>query len=259
MKEFCISSADVIRTAKISSEKSKGEFEVDPYVIIFFSKAFLDYLNEKTEVIESEWLAPYHPYNGVPIFRGFVEGIPITAISPPMGASPIASVIEDLIYCNAKMILLVCGSWGIGKNVKLLDYLIPTHAIGPDGTSIHYGRKLGEETEVDKEVCEILIEETKKRTKSFHIGKNYSKEALYRITKEEIFQLQNQGCVSMENGELNVLGTICNQKKIKFGAIFYSYFNPLDGWTIPWLKETYKKCVYLEAEIALATISKLKT
>ncbi len=33
----------------------------------------------------------------------------------------------------------------------------------------------------------------------------------------------------MENGKLNVLATKCNKNNIKFGAIFYSYYNPLEG------------------------------
>jgi uridine phosphorylase len=257
-KKFCLSSEDVIRSAIKSSNKKEEDFEVDPYVIIFFSKFLLDYLKERINIEQKEWLDLFHPYASGQLFRGYYHGMPISAISPPMGASPISSVIEDLIFCGAKVIFLVCGSWGIGKKVKLLDYLIPTHGLGPDGASIYYGRKPDEEIEIDKEIIKILIEETKKRTKNYHIGKNYSTEALYRIKCKDIYDLQKKECISMENGELNVLGTICKQKKIKFGAIFYSYYNPLEGWAIPWLESKYKDCVNLEAEIALATIKRLE-
>lgn len=257
-KKFCLSSEDVIQVAVKASKKRREDFNVDPYVIIFFSNFFLDYLKEKANIKQIEWLVPFHPYGSGQIFRGNYQGIPISAISPPMGASPISSVIEDLIYCGAKVILLVCGSWGIGLNVKLLDYLIPTHTLGSDGTSIYYGRKSDEEIEVDKEIVNIFIEETKKRTNNYYVGKNFSKEALYRITREEILSLQKNDCISMENGELNVLGIICRHKRIKFGAIFYSYYNPLEGWIIPWMGDDYKDCVNLEAEIALATIKRLE-
>lgn len=256
-EKFCLSSEDVIRIAIESSKKKREDFEVDPYVIIFFSKFLLDYLKEKTNMEQKEWLELFHPYASGQFFRGNLQGKSISAISPPMGASPISSVIEDLIYCGAKVILLVCGSWGIGEKVKLLDYLIPTHALGPDGTSPHYGRKPNEETEIDKEIVKILIEETKKRTKNYHVGKNYSKEAFYKITNEEVLSLQKKGCISMENGELNVLGTLCKQRGIMFGAIFYSYYNPLDGWNVPWMRKEYRDCVNLEAEIAIATIQRL--
>ncbi|MFX1316289.1 MAG: hypothetical protein ACFE9T_10525 [Promethearchaeota archaeon] len=258
-EKYCLSSEDVIKTAMKASKKKREDFDVDPYVILFFSGFSLEYLKKEVNVEKTEWLVPYHPYAAGELFKGTYQGIPITAISPPMGASPISTITEDLISCGAKVLLLVCGAWGIGRKVKLLDYLIPTHGIGIDGTSIHYGRELNEELEIDSKVVEILIEETKNRTNRYHVGKNYAKEAFYTITREEIIKLQNKGIISMENGELNVLVTICKLNGVKFGAIFYSYCNLLEGWKIPWGSENYRECVYLEAEIALASIKRIES
>ncbi|MFX1571740.1 MAG: hypothetical protein ACFFB0_03250 [Promethearchaeota archaeon] len=256
---LCLTSVDVIKTAIKSSGKSKKDFEVDPNIFLIFSRYLLEFLTEKAELESFEWLTPYHPYAAPEkIFRGKYHDIPLTILIPPMGASPMASIAEDLIQCGAKLILLICGSWGIGKDVKLLDYLIPTHGLGSDGTSIHYGRNVEEEIEIDKGITNIIVEETSKRTKNYHIGKNYSKEAFYSITKEEIYNLQNRGFISMENGELNVLATVTKLKNVRFGAIFYSYYNPLEGWKIPWIQDQYKSCVKLEGEIALGTIKNIK-
>ncbi|MFW9818077.1 MAG: hypothetical protein ACFFE5_00590 [Candidatus Thorarchaeota archaeon] len=257
-KEFCLTSKDVVQAAMINSNKTMKDFEVDQYVMIIFSGGLLNYLKEKIDLKESDWLLPFHPYGGGKLHRGTYEGVSISIILPSMGASIMASIAEDLIFCGAKTILLVCGSWGIGKKVKLLDYIIPTNSFGPDGTSIHYGRKFNEEVELNKELIDIFKKETKKRTENYHVGKNYSKEAFYQIEKQEIFNLQKEGCISMENGELNVLATICNKNKIKFGAIFYSYYNPLEGWSISWKDDRYKECVTLEGDIALKIITQMK-
>ncbi|MFX0031004.1 MAG: hypothetical protein ACFE8B_17450, partial [Candidatus Hermodarchaeota archaeon] len=148
MKEnFCLTSKDVIQAAIRASDKTIKDFEVDQNVMIIFSTGLLNRLKEKANLKESDWLLPYHPYGGGKLHRGNYQGIPISIILPSMGASLMASVAEDLIYCGAKIILLVCGSWGIGENVKLLDYIIPTHGLGSDGTSLHYGRKPSEEIE----------------------------------------------------------------------------------------------------------------
>lgn len=253
-KKYCLSSKDIINATIKQTKKKREDFEIDSIVILFFSKSLIDYLKKNAKVTEIEWLSPYHPYGGGNVFRIEYNNINFTAISPPMGASPIASVIEDAIFLNAKMILLVCGSWGIGKKVKLLDFLIPTYTLGPDGTSIHYGRNIEEEIEVDKDIVELLTEETKNITNNFHNGKNYSKEAFYRINEEEIQSLRKKGIISMENGELNVLATLAKQNGVKFGAIFYSYYNPLEGWKIPWLDVKYKNCVYRETEIILKVL-----
>jgi uridine phosphorylase len=259
MKEnLCISSADVIQEAIKSSNKSTKDFEIDPNVLIIFSGLLLNYLREEANLEKFEWLMPFHPYAAPEhIYRGKFQDISITVLTPPMGASPMASIAEDLINCGAKTILLVCGSWGIGENVKLLDYIIPTHGLGIDGTTIHYSRGQDEETELNKAVIDVFINETKKRTKNYHIGKNFCKEAFYQINKEEIYDIRTKGCISIENGELNVLATICNQHNIEFGAIFYSYCNPLEGWKIPWGEDQYIKCVQLEGDIALGTLIRL--
>ncbi|MFX0024105.1 MAG: hypothetical protein ACFE9S_17390 [Candidatus Hermodarchaeota archaeon] len=257
-KEYCLTSKDVVQVAMRAYNKDMKEFKVDQNVMIIFSGGLLNYLKKEINLKESDWLLPFHPYGGGKLHRGAYEGLPISVILPSMGASIMASIADDLIFCGAKTILLVCGSWGIGEKVRLLDFIIPTHSLGPDGTSIHYGRGINEEVEINEEVIDILTEETKKRTENYHIGKNYCKEAFYLINKQEILNLRKEGCISMENGELNVLTTICNKKKIKFGTIFYSYYNPLEGWNISWNDVRYKDCVNLEGDIALATITKLK-
>ena len=259
MKDLlCCTPKDVLQAAVRISGKSMEEFSVDPFVMIVFSRFLVNYLMEKIKLKQIEWLLPFHPYAAPEhIYRGKYQDLQITVLIPPMGASPMASIAEDLIFCGAKTILLVCGSWGIAYEVKLLDYLIPTHGLGVDGTSIHYGRDINEEIEIKKETVEIFIEETKKRTENYHIGKNFCKEAFYRIKKSEVFELQKKGCISMENGEVNVLATICNKNKINFGAFFYSYYNPLEGWNISWNDDQYKKCVELEGDIALSTMLRI--
>ena len=57
---------------------------------------------------------------------------------------------------------------------------------------------------------------------------------------------------------LKYLHRICNKNNIKFGAIFYSYYNPLEGWDISWRDNNYNNCVTLEGDIALETIQRLK-
>ena len=257
-ENYCLTSKNVVEAAMKAANKNMEDFKVDPYVIIAFSGSLLEYLKEKANLEQLDWLAPFHPYGSARIHRGKYEDIPLSVILPSMGASPMASIAEDLIFCGAKTILLVCGSWGIGEKVRLLDYIIPTHGLGPDGTSLHYGRKLNEEVELNKEIIDIFTKETKQRADNYHLGKNYSKEAFYRINKQEIIELQKKGCISMENGELNVLATLCNKNNVKFGAIFYSYYNPLEGWDISWRDDRYKECVNLEGDIALTTITKLK-
>jgi uridine phosphorylase len=256
-RKYCISSEDVLKSTLSITNKTKNNYQVGDYVILLFSKLLLEYLIKRVKMQPEDWLAPYHPYASNPIYNGNFDGISISAIMPPMGASPIASVAEDLITCGAKTLLLVCGAWGIAKNVNLLDFLIPTHALGPDGTSIYYGRKADDITLIDKEIVNIISNEVKKKTSAYHIGKNYSMEAFYKIDVKQAKNLQNNGFISMENGELNTLAFISNMRDMKFGALFYSYYNLLEGWRVPWLQKEYQKRVELEGLITLESIKRI--
>ncbi|MEJ2248701.1 MAG: hypothetical protein P8Y97_03465 [Candidatus Lokiarchaeota archaeon] len=149
---------------------------------------------------------------------------------------------------------------GIGFEVKLLDFIIPTHSLGSDGTSVFYGRKSNEKGIINEDIVKILIEISSKKSIDVHIGKNYSMEAFYRISKESINKLREEGIISMENGELNILNTICNNVGVKFGALFYSYINLLKGWKIPWMNsDLYRSVVEMEVNIALETFLKLES
>jgi uridine phosphorylase len=256
-KKFCISSEDIINVVAEKTGKKEIDFRISPIVIITFSRFLIDFFKTQMIMNEDEWLTPYHPYASNSIFRGSYNNKEITIIIPPMGASSVATVAEDLIFCGAQVILLACGCWAIGKSIQLLDFIISTHALGKDGTSIYYNRRFEEQTIINEEMVKILTKEAKRLTNRFHLGKNFSQEAFYKIEKNEIIKIQKSGCISMENGELNVLAAICNANKIKFGALFYNYYNPLDGWEIPWLSENYKDCLTLQGEILLNVIQKV--
>ena len=106
---------------------------------------------------------------------------------------------------------------------------------------------------------ELLIKETKNEINKIHVGKNYAHEAFYRINRKKLKQLSSEGYICMENGELNVLCTICNKHQIPQGAIFYNYISLRDGWKIPWNNEMYKECAIKEFKIALSTIKRIKS
>jgi uridine phosphorylase len=256
---YCVSSKEVLKEAIKASGETRDYFQINPYVLIIFSKTIINYLNQHGDFKNVSWLAPYHPYAGVSIHKGTYKNLKLTLVVPPMGASAIASTVEDLILCGAKVILLVCGAWSIKANINLLDFMIPTYTSGTEGTTTHYGRKARKEIRVHNEVVELLIEETKKETNKIHVGKNYSHEAFYRIDRRKLKRLSSEGYICMENGELNVLSTICNKLNIPHGAIFYNYISLREGWKVPWNNELYKGCVIKEAKIALSTIKLMKS
>jgi uridine phosphorylase len=254
---YSITPEFVVLRAMEKANKSIDDFKVEKYAIVFFSTYFLEYLRKNFQVNEDPWLSPYHPYASSMLYRIQFKNVKACAICPPMGASSMACVVEDLIYNGATLILLACGAWGIKEDINLLDFMIPTHTLGYDGTSVDYSRSDGQEIPVSKKTFDVIKENVLKEAVQCHIGKNCSKEAFYKINKDFIFKAQKMGCISMENGELNIIATIANNKNVQCGALLYNYFNPLQGWKIPWLNKRYREVVFRQCKIALSVIESI--
>jgi uridine phosphorylase len=114
--------------------------------VLTFSKAVVDRMEEICDAEDAEWLSPsHHPYAAPRIVkRGVFDGLSITVLVPPMGASPLSCVVEDLVACGIEAIFLVCAAWSLGPPVQFGDLIVPTFSVGQDGTSIHYGNSYGE-------------------------------------------------------------------------------------------------------------------
>ncbi len=79
----------------------------------------------------------------------------MAVVVPPMGASPLSCVIEDLAARGVSGVFLVCAAWSLGPPVQLGDLIAPSFSVGPDGTSIHYGNEAAR-VEADRVVVEAL-------------------------------------------------------------------------------------------------------
>ena len=90
-------------------------------VILTFSKGVVDRLDQMCDLEEADWIsARHHPYAAAQIVkRGEFEGVGLTVLVPPMGASPLACLVEDLVACGARAVFLVCAAWSLGPPVAI--------------------------------------------------------------------------------------------------------------------------------------------
>lgn len=220
--------------------------------ILTFSKAVVHRLSELCMLENIEWISHrHHPYSAAELVkRGTYEGMKVTVLVPPMGASPLACILEDLAACRVQVILLVCAAWSLGPPVNFGDLIIPFFSIGPDGTSIHYGNRL-EHVSANPQVVEVLSMTSRKLSMNIHVGGNASCEALYRITSKMVTNFRDQNCLSMENGEVNTLFTVTRTLGVFSGALLQPYIDLQEGWNPARLDEKYMATCHRQAEIAL--------
>ena len=237
-----------VRQAGLGDE----EWKLAGVAVLTFSKAVVDRLEALCGLEDMAWIAPqHHPYAAAEIVRrGAFEGIDITVLVPPMGASPLACIMEDLAACGVQAIFLVCAAWSLGPPIQFGDLIVPAFSIGPDGTSIHYGNTSGQ-VHADPVVVEVLAAACRERGATVHVGGNASCEALYRITPQMAEDFRERGCLCMENGEASTLFAVTRTLGVLGGVLFQPYIELAQGWDPARLDEVYRTTCHLQAEVVL--------
>jgi len=228
--------------------------------VLTFSKAVVDRLQELCGLKDASWIAPqHHPYAAAHIVkRGAFEGLDVIVLAPPMGGSPLACVIEDLIACGVQAIFLVCAAWSLGPPVQFGDLIVPPVSLGPDGTSIHYGNEERAARPVPA-VVEALAVTCQEKGIRYHVGGNATCEAMYRITSEMVEEFRRQRCLCMDNGEASTLFAVTRTLDVPGGVLFQPYLELSRGCEPARLRdERYRDTCYLQAEVVLEASARLE-
>jgi uridine phosphorylase len=229
------------------------DLNVSGIAVLTFSRPVIERLDELCDLKDADWIAPaHHPYAAARVVkRGQFQGLGVTALVPPMGASPLACILEDLVACGAQTIFLLCAAWSLGPPVAFGDLIVPAFSLGRDGTSIHYANDAGE-VHAQPEVVDALVEACRARHARVHVGGNASCEALYRITPRVAHHFRRRGCLCMENGEASTLFALARTLGVSAGVLFQPYIDLTQGWDPgPLRDERYPATCRLQAEVAL--------
>ena len=221
--------------------------------VLTFSRTIVERLTELCALRETQWIsALHHPYAAAELVkRGRRARLEVTVLVPPMGASPLACIVEDLVACGVEAVFLVCAAWSLGPPVEVGDLIVPSFSVGPDGTSIHYGNRSGH-VAADPQVVAALASACRERGGRVHVGGNASCEALYGVTPQMAEGFRRRGCLSVENGEASTLLAVAQMLGVLGGVLFQPYIELAHGWQPGVLRdERYGATCRIQAEAVL--------
>jgi len=226
--------------------------------VLTFNAPIVEALRDLCSARPIVWIDPRsHPYAAPSIvLRGTYRGLAIAVVVPPMGASPLSCVVEDLAFSGVSVVFLACGAWSLGPPVRFGDLIAPSFCVGLDGTSIHYGNRAGR-VEGDRDLVAALTAAARARHRSIHVGGNAACEALYRIDRDMIERFRARGCVCMENGEASTLFAVGRTSGVAAGALFQPYIDLSRGWDPSRLGASYEATCRAQAEIVLDAAGRL--
>lgn len=254
---YVIEPEDVEREA-IAQGSNKEDLKVPSSVFLTFNKAVLDELKEIYSFVEWNWVGgKFSPYSSylAKCWKGNTDDVGV--FCPPMGASPIASFCEELIYFGARTIFLLCASWSLGEEYLAKGQIhLPSFALGIDGTTLYYGNK-DHRVEAESRAIKALSTALDKNNVDWKLGGVGTCEAFYRITKELVEDYRSRGCLSMENGEVSALYCLAREHNIPVGVLLQPYINLEKGWKIFFMGEKYRETCRLQARVASEALNSL--
>ena len=254
-EEYCITAKDVYNLILEKHPDKQNELKTEEIAIIVFPKSTIAHLEKTGNLEERNWLMNTYSFYAYPtlMWKGNYKGTFFNVVQPPMGDTGTAAVIEQLIACGTKTILLVCGAWGIRNTLQIGDICIPEVSKAQNKIASSYGAS--DEIQIDRSMIDIIFNQLERLGIKYSHGTNYAFESFYRIPRNELEKIRNEMTLTAENGELHTLLSIGKEFGIRTGAIFYNYFMPLRKQNLDTPSELYIKGGQTIGEIALNVIA----
>jgi uridine phosphorylase len=128
--------------------------------------------------------------------EGHWHGRPVTIVAPALGAPYAAMVLEKAIALGARMVLALgwCGSLQTRAGIGTL--VLPTSALGGDGTSRHYAP--GPTLEPDRALCRLLEQALEAIPTPWLPGPILTTDAYYRETASLVQHYQDKGVLGLD-------------------------------------------------------------
>ena len=133
------------------------------------------------------------------------------------GAPAMAMKLEILIALGVKEVVFIGLAGSLQEEVQPADIVLCDEALCDDGTSPCY--TVTETTKPNKTLLAKLSAQLKENKQNFHIGRNWTTDAIFRETKEEIKHYQKHNVLTVEM-ETAALYAVCQKRKIRAVAVY---------------------------------------
>lgn len=133
------------------------------------------------------------------------------------GAPAMAMKLEILIALGVKEVVFIGLAGSLQEEVQPADIVLCDEALCDDGTSPCY--TVAETTKPNKTLLAKLSAQLKENKQNFHIGRNWTTDAIFRETKEEIKHYQKHNVLTVEM-ETAALYAVCQKRKIRAVAVY---------------------------------------
>ena len=229
-----INSFDNKSSAKINPNPKENRLKCDA-CIVTFSHVIEDYVLKNYEVEEYSF---YKMVTGLyPVYKIKYNEKTFAFYKTQLGAPASVGALEDVTEIVDTNKFVVFGGAGcLDKDIAHGKIMIPTSSYRDEGTSYHYVEPADYITIKNSN---IVAEFMKLNNIPYVLGKNWTTDAFYRETENNILKRKKDGCISVEM-ECSAMQAVCN-----FRGLELNYFlNSGDLLDAPEWNERHKSGEY---------------
>jgi uridine phosphorylase len=141
-----------------------------------------------------------------------------SVVGPIIGAPYAAILFENLIAWGARKFVFfgLCGS--ISPEISIGDIILPKGSFIQEGTSLHYGKKIGDPSFCSKDISLQIKTLFSEEQLNFQEGFVWTTDAVFRETEELVRNYQEKNALGVEM-ELSALFTIGKYRGVDIGAV----------------------------------------
>ena len=166
--------------------------------------------------------------------------------------APLAAVkLEVFLALGVKEVVFIGLAGSLQEEVQPADIVVCDEALCDDGTSPAY--TASETAKPNKTLLAKLCTQLKKDKHNFHIGRNWTTDAIFRETKEEVKHYQKHNVLTVEM-ETAAIYAVCQKRKARAVAA-YGVSDKL--YEYKWETHFGEKPIYRTLEVIFESAKKI--
>jgi uridine phosphorylase len=210
LSDYSITSPEILLKYRANSKGSAIDDFPVPKKIVISMKSILGRLVEMTSASPVRW-----PYSDLHV--GVVKHEKVGFVPLTFGASHTAFLVELLVACGAKTILLATGLGAFQPYMEPGDFVVPSRIVIGEGTSKYYmpNKRV---VKTDSGIVKILRKACQKMGVKSYVGPIWNTDAMFREMRSKVVKLQGQGVLGVEM-ESSAMCTVAKFRGIRAASL----------------------------------------
>ncbi len=200
--------------AIVNPVKPKNLPDIGPVAVMVATRVDLFYLCDLFNYTKDDFQRLF-------ISRLYFNGLHPAGFSvtgPFIGAPYAVMLLETLIAWGVRKIVFLGWCGAISEKVKIGDIIVPTSAIIDEGTSAHYAKAHNGCSRASSSMLSLIRKVLDKNHIDFHTGTVWSTDAVYRETRQQVENYQQNGILAVEM-EISALYSVAQFRRVELGGI----------------------------------------